>query len=132
MKDPKTASSKSTIDLDDTVNEKINKLIGELKKTPGYNDNWFIFGGEKPINSTSISRAVERYFKKANINKHIKLHGFRHSCATWLYSIGIPIAVISKILRHKNINETLKTYTHLLKQDYENELTKINQIRKSS
>lgn len=106
-------------------------LVEKLKENPECNENWFIFNGPTPISSNALEKAKEKYFKLANINKHIKLHGFRHSCATWLYSIGTPIAVISKILRHKNIKETLKTYTHLIKDDYDNELNKINNIRKN-
>ncbi|MBE6139336.1 MAG: site-specific integrase [Firmicutes bacterium] len=126
LKDPKTPSSKAVIDLDYELAEKINDLINELRKKEGFNENWFIFGGEKPISSNSLNKAKEKYFKLANIEQYLRLHDFRHSCATWLFSIGIPIQVISKILRHKDIDETLKTYTHLLKEDYEKGINKIN------
>lgn len=62
--------------------------------------------------------------------KQIRIHDFRHSCATWLYSIGTPITVISKIMRHANTNETLKTYTHLVEDDYQNQLKKLNNLKK--
>lgn len=120
LKEPKTPSSKAPIDLDDEVNDKIKKLICELRKNERCNDNWFIFGGEGPISSNALDHAKNKYFKLGNINKHIRLHDFRHSCATWLFSINIPITVISKILRHANIQETAKTYTHLLNEDYVN------------
>ena len=71
----------------------------------------------------------EKYFKLAKINKHIKLHDFRHSCATWLFSIRTLITVISKILRHKNINITLSVYTHLIEEEYKRELIKLNNIK---
>ena len=82
------------------VNHTMSKK-NELKENPDCNENWFIFNGPTPISSNALEKAKKKYFKLANINKHIKLHGFRHSCATWLYSIGTQIAVISKILRHK-------------------------------
>ncbi len=128
LKEPKTASSKAPIDLDVSLNKKINSIINELKNQDGFNDKWYIFNGLKPISSHNIEYNKEKYFKLANINKHIRLHDFRHSCATWLFSININIAVISKILRHANINETLKTYTHLIEKDYYTELNKINKF----
>ena len=126
LKEPKTAASKAPIDLDESLAKKIKLLINSLKEQKGFNDNWYIFGGEKPISSNSINKAKEKYFKLANIKQHLRLHDFRHSCATWQYSAGIPITVISKILRHKNIDETMKTYTHLFQEDYRNGLDKIN------
>lgn len=125
LKEPKTAASKAPIDLDDSLNNKINQLINELKKQEGFNQNWFIFGGATPISSNALNNARDKYFRLAGIDKHIRLHDFRHSCATWLFSIGIPITVISKILRHASIEETLKTYTHLVKEDYINSLSVI-------
>lgn len=130
LKYPKTKSSKSPIDIDDEVNNKINKLIEQLKQKKDFNSDWYIFNESTPISENAIRNARDKYLKKANINKHIRLHDFRHSCATWLFSIGTPVTVISKILRHANINETLKTYTHLLKEDYINELKKIDNLRK--
>lgn len=129
LKEPKTAASKAPIDLDDSVNEKIAKLVQYWKQFDRCNENWFIFNGPTPISSNALEHAKEKYFKLANINKHIRPHDFRHSCATWLFSIDTNVAVISQILRHANINETLKTYTHLLKENYNDEMKKINAIK---
>ena len=131
LKEPKTASSKAPIDLDDELNEKINNLINAIKNKEGFNDGWFIFNGENPLSSHSIDYNKDKYFKLAGINKHLRLHDFRHSCATWLFSIGTPITVISRILRHQDISVTMKTYTHLLEKDYKYELKRINSIKKN-
>lgn len=131
LKDPKTAASKAPIDLDDGLNKKILTLINYLKQQKGYNENWYIFGGEKPISSHALDYNKDKYFKLANIDTHIRLHDFRHSCATWLYSMGINIAVISKILRHSSIAETLRTYTHLFNKDYLKSLEDINTFEKT-
>lgn len=130
LKDPKTASSKAPIDLDDELDKKIKLLINQLKQCEGFNEEWYIFGNENPISSNALQYARDKYFKLANINKHLRLHDFRHSCATWLFSIGIPITVISKILRHADIKETMKTYTHLLNDDYKKGLDIINNFVK--
>lgn len=128
LKDPKTASSKDIIDLDDELNNQIHLLIENLKKKQGFNEEWYIFNGATPISSNAMEKRKNTYFKKAGINKHITLHEFRHSCASWLISIGIPFTVVSKILRHKDVSVTLKTYTHLTNNEYDNWMNKINKI----
>lgn len=125
LKEPKTAASKSTIDLDDSLNNKISRLIDSLKQQKGFNSEWYIFNGPTPISAHALDNAKEKYFRLSEINKHIRIHDFRHSCATWLFSIGIPIEVISRILRHANIKETMETYTHLLNDVYINCLQNI-------
>ena len=129
LKPPKTAASKAPIDLSDDLAKKVNELINILKKNKDFNDEWFIFGGKKAISSHALDYNKNKYFKICGIEKHLRLHDFRHSCATWLYSIGIDIAVISKILRHASINETLKTYTHLFEKTYTDGLSKIDNYR---
>lgn len=129
LKPPKTAASKAPIDLSDDLAKKVNELINILKKNKDFNDEWFIFGGKKAISSHALDYNKNKYFKICGIEKHLRLHDFRHSCATWLYSIGIDIAVISKILRHASINETLKTYTHLFEEAYTDGLSKIDNYR---
>lgn len=129
LKEPKTVSSKAPIDLDNTLNDKIFKLIEILKQNPNCNDEWFIFGNKNPISSHCLDYEKDKYFKIAGINKKMNLHNFRHSCATWLFSIGTPITIVSKILRHANIKETMKTYTHLLNTDYNNGIEAINEFK---
>lgn len=129
LKDPKTASSKAPIDLDDELNEKIKCLINNLEKETNFTNEWYLFNSNTPISEHSINYNIGKYLKKAQINKHIKSHELRHSCATWLFSIGIPITVISKILRHKDIYVTMSTYIHLLNKEYLDQISIINSIK---
>lgn len=129
LKPPKTASSKAPIDLDDSLAEKINDLINDMKNKANFNEQWYIFNGETPLSAHAMDYNKDKYFKVAKINKHLRLHDFRHSCATWLFSIGTPITVISRILRHKDISITMSTYTHLIEEDYKKELKRINDIK---
>lgn len=45
--------------------------------------------------------------------KKIRIHDLRHSHASMLVNMGMPINMISKRLGHENIQTTLDTYTHL-------------------
>ncbi|MBO5376016.1 MAG: tyrosine-type recombinase/integrase [Bacilli bacterium] len=45
----------------------------------------------------------------------MRLHDFRHSCASLLVNNQAPITVLSSFMGHSNTTETLKTYSHLFK-----------------
>lgn len=54
-----------------------------------------------------------------NLRK-IRIHDFRHSCASLLINKGASIQLVSKYLGHASIDITLKTYTHLYKSELDN------------
>ncbi|MFJ9847367.1 tyrosine-type recombinase/integrase [Kitasatospora sp. NPDC101155] len=45
----------------------------------------------------------------------IGLHDLRHTAASIMIAAGIPLAVVSKTLRHSNLAITVDLYDHLLK-----------------
>jgi integrase len=65
-----------------------------------------------PTQKSTISRAIKRYAKAANVHK-IKIHGLRHSHASLLISMGENSLVIKDRLDHKDIQTTLGTYGYL-------------------
>ena len=54
----------------------------------------------------------------------IRIHDFRHSCASLLIDSGANITLVAKYLGHSKIDETLNTYSHM----YQNRLENIVQI----
>lgn len=96
--------------------KKVIKCISELKKyyTVKYgkfSNDYFIFGGIKPLSGTSIDRYKLKACEKVNI-RPITQHQFRHSYATYLISNGIPINTVSKLLGHSSVDTTAKIYIH--------------------
>lgn len=111
---PKTSSSIRTIKLPSIV---INAL-----KSPNFPVKQpFVFGGKHPIAENTLKKRLERYLDKATAETpnlpRLTFHEFRHSHASLLISNGISIVTVSKRLGHANINETLNTYSHLMKND---------------
>ena len=49
----------------------------------------------------------------AGITHKITVHGFRHSCASALFSAGADIKDVQTYLRHSNIQTTMNIYTHI-------------------
>ena len=62
-------------------------------------------------------RIWQRFLKKHDDLKYIRLHDLRHTCATFLLSNNVPVATVSKKLGHSNIYTTLDVYTHPVDKD---------------
>ena len=97
--------------------EKWLKCYIDLKKRDYKNyDSSVIFvnsRGEK-LNSRSLRRLITDYAKKADINKEVTPHVFRHSFATTLLNKGIDIRYLQELLGHSSISTT-QIYTHVSK-----------------
>lgn len=122
---PKTLSSIRKIEID----RKLNKDLLKLKeKYSNYNQDYFIFGGSKPLAPTTINRYKIKACKKSNLIP-IKLHEFRHSHATMLVEKKLMIKEVSRRLGHSNTNITLNTYTHTNKMQEKKVIKTLNFLR---
>ena len=91
-----------------------NVLVNIMKEHYEINKNEsFVFFGNKPLADSSIGRIKATACKKAGI-KEIRIHDFRHSHASYLFSKGITPIAIAKRLGHKDVKETFNTYGHMM------------------
>lgn len=115
----KTEASNRTIPISTTL---LNDLA-ELKKTnerlSKFKQTWFVLGDDVPMATGRMYFYRDKYAKKAGIRR-IRLHDFRHSCASALISGAAPITAVSNFLGHSETTETLETYTHMFKKDLAN------------
>lgn len=94
----------------------IKELVKEFIKERKLKAKDFIFFNKnktKVIGETTIRRNLNEYILKANLH-YIKLHEFRHSCATYLINKNVDPKDIASWLGHTSVNVTLKVYAHLL------------------
>lgn len=90
-----------------------------IKYLETYHDsrNKFLFSAEKgkgkAIGETTIKRAQIEYCKRCNL-RVIKLHEFRHSCATYLFNKGANIDLVASWLGHSDSSITMRVYAHIL------------------
>ena len=91
---------------------KKNSYKQPYKIINGFNKNYFVAGDAFPISSNALADRKNTNCEKAGV-KQIRLHDFRHSCASLLINKGANIQVVAKYLGHTKIEETLKTYSHL-------------------
>lgn len=114
---PKTKKSIRKILIDD-------KLVNDIKELreyystyyPDFNNNYYIFGGNKPLSPTTIERKKNNWCIESGV-KQIRIHDFRHSHATILVNSDLPIKAISERLGHGDVAFTINTYVHTNSED---------------
>ena len=116
---PKTESSNRTIPIPEVLLKNLAELKKSNERFSKFKQTWFVFGDDVPITYHQIYSRNNNYCKKAGL-RHIRIHDFRHSCASALISAAAPITAVSNYLGHSETTETLETYTHLVKKDYAN------------
>lgn len=115
---PKTPKSNRVLPVNSTVNDALTGLKSSYMKFSHFSEDWYIFGGIKALNEGTVTNVKNKACEAANV-KTIRIHDFRHSCASYYINHkNAPIILISKLLGHSKISITLDTYSHL----YPNEL----------
>lgn len=122
----KTDNSYRTIPLNSRLIEEFNGLKEYYSKFPHFDENWYVFGGIKPFAETSIRFAMRKAVKAAGI-KEIRLHDFRHSCASYYIHLNYPLNLIAELLGD-DMNTVYNTYYHLYRNDL-TEMIKSAEIR---
>ncbi|MEA1892267.1 MAG: integron integrase [Campylobacterota bacterium] len=67
------------------------------------------------IHPKTLGRNIKIASQKANLNKRVTSHIFRHSYATHLLQAGIDLRSIQELLGHKSV-ETTMIYTHVVSE----------------
>ena len=110
----------------------LQKYYDDVSKFKNFDKKFFVFGNDYGIRPLAYKQAQRRkgeIAEKANV-KQIRLHDFRHSCASLLVNNQAPITVVSSFMGHSNTTETLKTYSHLFKGKLNETMDIINNLSK--
>ena len=86
-----------------------------LRMGPLWEDRDLVFcdEGGGPLGRSSLLKPFARILEKAKL-PHMRFHDLRHSCATLLHAMKVPVATASLILGHSNIRTTLALYSHVV------------------
>src|SRR5699024_8366179 len=116
----KTNNARRVIDVDEeTINYLISrkKIVSEnkLKMGKDYNDMDLIIcrATGDPVDVRNVNRRFDKFVERSKLPK-IRFHDMRHTHATLMLKMGVPVKVVSERLGHGTIELTLNTYTHLL------------------
>lgn len=116
--------------MPDVLAEELKLLKEHNKKHYGFSENWFVFGDVSPLHPDVLRRRKNDNAKKAEI-KQIRIHDFRHSCASLLINNGANIMIVAKFLGHAKIDETLNTYAHLFKSKMDDIVKLMNDLNRN-
>ena len=122
---PKTKASNRTIPMPKNLAEKLNKLYNDVSKYKNFDSKWFVFGNIFPLPTTTIQKRRDKLVELSGV-KRIRIHDFRHSCASLLISKNANITLVARFLGHDNISTTLNIYSHFYKSDLIELISKID------
>lgn len=116
---PKNNNSRKTIPMYKELRNIIYEIYLNDSKRKDFDMDKFVFGYEYPIAETTLKRKFEKYLE---INKfpHIKIHGLKHSCITYLASVGVPISDIANY-----VGETIEVLQRVYIHAFSNHKNKI-------
>lgn len=131
---PKTKSSIRSVPIPSNVLCKLKKYKEEQEKLKKeyndiYDDRDYVFANKlgEFIKPDTITKAYCKILREAGIS-HKKFHSLRHTYATRLSEIGVPLNVIQKLLGHSSIRMTADIYTHVMDEEKVIAVERINEI----
>ena len=127
---PKTKSSIRIIPMPKVLIRDLCDLYRQESQDNNFDSGWFIAGSDVPIHPDILRRRKNANAKKAGL-KQIRIHDFRHSCASILINNGANIMIVAKYLGHTKIDETLNTYAHLFKNKMDDIVNLMDNLEKN-
>lgn len=116
---PKTKSSEASVPLTDRavhalLQWRLGQDIDRQSWGPAYEDQGLVFARENgaPLRPEYVTRRFVALSKAAGL-RQVRLHDLRHGAASLMLAAGVPMAIVSKMLRHSSIGITVDTYGHL-------------------
>ncbi|MEV8326054.1 tyrosine-type recombinase/integrase [Kitasatospora sp. NPDC056731] len=116
---PKTRASRNWVSLSPRVTAALRRQAtrhrGMHPDQPRLNGMVFTRPDGKPVSPERLLHTLRQRSAEIGLPK-IGLHDLRHTAATIMISSQVPLAVVSKTLRHSTLATTVNIYGHLLPQ----------------
>ncbi len=68
----------------------------------------------RPLSKSTLRTSFRQLVTRAGLPEALRFHDLRHSCASLLFSQGVPARTVSDLLGHSEVSTTLDLYTHLI------------------
>lgn len=114
LRPPKTAKGRRTIPLTPLAVEALRQRREDQAQdrgATGLDGLVFTTSTGHPIHATNLLPRLREDLAAAGLPK-VGLHDLRHSAATILFGLGVPIEVIADILGHSTVRVTQDLYRH--------------------
>ena len=109
--DVKTDDSRKTL----TISDDLLAVLKAWKQVTKFSapEHWVFASpfqiGRLPWSYTGVKENLQRAADAAGLG-HLRSHCFRHTYRTWLDSVGTPVGVQQKLMRHADIRTTMNIY----------------------
>ena len=107
----KTANGQRVIPINRTADEALLALQ-KNNSTPYV----IVNSRQKQVLPSNFERSFKRILASAEI-KPYGVHALRHTFASMLFSKGVDVKIVSKLLGHSSVKITYDTYVHLFEKD---------------
>lgn len=126
LKETKTPSRRRSVALPRALLRALKARHGKIKPKAGD----FVFTAPQGggIRRTTFAARVWRPLVKEAKVPAITLYGLRHSSASLMAAMGVPLLVASRALGHSNIRTTADTYTHLFEENQRDVAAKFDRL----
>jgi len=95
-----------------------------------YNYNRQYVKGTPRTSRRITDNEITRFLKAVDLPYKNGLHCFRHTCGSYLASLGVEAHVIRDIIGHSDVNLTQKVYINAFNDDKVNAMAKIDEALK--
>lgn len=114
----KTTESRKQMTIDGSLLERL-KVWKQTTQFSAAND-WIFASpvqlGRLPWSYDQIWRVYQKAAKAAHLGR-LGTHTLRHTFRTWLDSVGTPVGVQQRLMRHADIRTTMNVYGDAVTQD---------------
>ena len=137
VKNPKSEASKRTITMPKWFMDELKKYctqwkLEKMRVGSGWKggDKCYLFHSGKgiPYNPNSVTNWWRKFLQRNRI-RHIKLHGLRHTSATYLLENGANMKAIQKRLGHADVKTTQNLYLHVTKKEQKKVIKEFDHFR---
>lgn len=130
---PKTKTNNRKIPICNLLLKDPKRLKQEVCTANNFSNEFYVFvtsSEEIPYNPEYLR---QRKMKFLDVElKVIRLHDFKHSCASLLIDNGTNVTIVAKYLVHSKIGKTLTTYSHLFSCALDNVMNIVNSLDKGA
>jgi len=117
--EPKTETSRRIVPLSIEVvsalkTHQVRQALQRLSLGPNWKDQGLVFPNSwgSPMWPSTAQRALDRSLKAAGVDRHIRIHDLRHTCATLMVEKGVNPKDVQDIMGHSTYATTMNIYVH--------------------
>lgn len=126
----KTVNSTRFVPICDDLYDELKSYYAKVKKFKNFRETFFVFGvngGIEPFAPSTVRNKHKYNCMVAGLH-HIRIHDFRHSCASLLINNGASVTMVAKFLGHTKVDVTLNTYSHMFQSALDEVINIINDL----